>query len=164
MYCHVVQAGFYSDAIECWPVTQVPQVQSLALALVIRIFHLCPLHVLLNCFTVAFVDLLYQILGPVVQSVVSLTSLLRVIVKGHFVNCFSGFNIHYSDIFAEKNVSSFCTADATHIFSAKNFSIFGYHDVNFNESLTNDIVSFEQLGPVLFDVLLCYKLFSTYHR
>ena len=33
---------------------------------------------------------------------------------------------------------------ATHIFSAKNFSIF---DVNFNETLTNDIVSFEQLGP-----------------
>ena len=41
-------------------------------------------------------------------------------------------------------MSSFC---ATHIFSAKNFSIFAYHDVNFNESLINDIVSFEQLGP-----------------
>ena len=49
--------------------------------------------------------------GPVVQSVVSLTSLLRVIlltiladsiyklVKGHFVNYFSRFNIQYSDIF-----------------------------------------------------------------
>ena len=32
-------------------------------------------------------------------------------------------------------------------FSAKNFSIFAYHDVNFNESLTNEVVSFEQLGP-----------------
>ena len=32
-------------------------------------------------------------------------------------------------------------------FSAKNFSIFAYHDVNFKESLTNDVVSFEQLGP-----------------
>ena len=29
--------------------------------------------------------------------------------------------------FAEKNVSSFCTAKATRIFSAKNFSIFAYH-------------------------------------
>ena len=29
--------------------------------------------------------------GPVVQSIVSLTS--------HFVNCFSGFNTQYSDIF-----------------------------------------------------------------
>ena len=47
-------------------------------------------------------------------------------------------------------MSSFCTAKATHNFSAKNFSIFAYHsDVNFNESLTNDIVSFEQLGPGL---------------
>ena len=44
-------------------------------------------------------------------------------------------------------MSSFCTAKATHIFSAKNISIFAYHDVNFNESLTNDVVSFEQLGP-----------------
>ena len=40
-------------------------------------------------------------------------------------------------------MSSFCIAKATHIFSAKHFSI----DVNFNESLTNDVVSFEQLGP-----------------
>ena len=45
-------------------------------------------------------------------------------------------------------MSSFCTAKATHIFSAKNFSIFAYLYVNFNESLTNDIVSFKQLGPV----------------
>ena len=44
-------------------------------------------------------------------------------------------------------MSSFCTAKATHIFSAKNISIFAYHSVNFNELLTNDIVSFEQLGP-----------------
>ena len=54
--------------------------------------------------------------------------------------------------FAEKNVSSFCNAKATHIFSAKNFSIYWNIrvslDLNFNESLTNDIVSFEQLGPV----------------
>ena len=34
--------------------------------------------------------------GPVVQSVVNK------LVKGHFVNCFNGFNIHYFDIFAEK--------------------------------------------------------------
>ena len=37
-------------------------------------------------------------------------------------------------------MSSFCSAKATHIFSAKNF-------INFNVSLTNDVVSFEQLGP-----------------
>ena len=44
-------------------------------------------------------------------------------------------------------MSSFCTAKATHIFSAKHFNIFAYHSINFNESLTNDIVSFEQMGP-----------------
>ena len=31
-------------------------------------------------------------------------------------------------------------------------------DVNFNESLTNDVVSFEQLGPVCFS---CKKLMKT---
>ena len=47
-------------------------------------------------------------------------------------------------------MSSFCTAKATHIFSAKIIQhICVSLDVNFNESLTNDIVSFEQLGPVL---------------
>ena len=45
-------------------------------------------------------------------------------------------------------MSSFCTAKAAHICSAKNFSIFAFKlDVNSNKSLTNDIVSFEQPGP-----------------
>ena len=59
-------------------------------------------------------------------------------------------------------MSSFCTAKATHIFSAKFqlhcksyshfFSKTFQHicvslDANFNESLTNDVISFEQLGP-----------------
>ena len=45
-------------------------------------------------------------------------------------------------------MSSFCTAKATHIFSAKISAYLVSLDLNFNESLTNDIVSFEQLGPV----------------
>ena len=40
-------------------------------------------------------------------------------------------------------MSSFCT----HIFSAKFQHICVSLDVNFNESLTNDIVTFEQLVP-----------------
>ena len=45
-------------------------------------------------------------------------------------------------------MSSFCIAKATHIFFSKKFQhICESLDVNFNESLTNDIVSFEQLGP-----------------
>ena len=43
-------------------------------------------------------------------------------------------------------MSSFCTA---HFFSKKFQHICVSLDVNFNESLTNDVVSFEQLGPDL---------------
>ena len=64
--------------------------------------------------------------GPVVQSVVSLTSSLRVISLTVLVD--SIYNILI--FFAEK-IQHICVS----------------LDVNFNESLTNDIVSFEQLGP-----------------
>ena len=53
-------------------------------------------------------------------------------------------------------MSRFCTAKATHIFFSKKFQhICVSHDVNFNESLTNDVVSFEQLGP---DILLTHLM------
>ena len=64
-------------------------------------------------------------LGPVVQSVVSLTRSLRVISLTVLTD--SIYNILI--FFAEKNVSSFCSAKATHIFSAKNFGIFAYHSI-----------------------------------
>ena len=38
LYCLAVQAGFYSDAVECLPVTQTARVRSPAAALVIGIF------------------------------------------------------------------------------------------------------------------------------
>ena len=45
-------------------------------------------------------------------------------------------------------MSSFCTAKATHICFSKTFPhICVSLDVNFNKSLNNDVVSFEQLGP-----------------
>ena len=51
-------------------------------------------------------------------------------------------------------MSSFRTAKATHIFSAKKFQhICVSLDVNFNESLTNNVVSFEQLGPDIFSLI-----------
>ena len=62
--------------------------------------------------------------GPVVQRVVSLVGSLRVRSS---VLVDSIYNILI--FFAEKNVSSFCIAKATHIFSAKNFSIFAYHSM-----------------------------------
>ena len=63
--------------------------------------------------------------GPVVQSVVSLTSSLRIISLTVLADLMYNILI----FFAEKNVSSFCTAKATHIFSAKNFRIFAYHSI-----------------------------------
>ena len=85
--------------------------------------------------------------GPVVQSVVSLTSSLRVISLTVLAD--SMYNILI--FFAEKNVSSFCYS----LFFSKKFQhIYISLDVNFNESLTKDVesltkdvVSFEQLGP-----------------
>ena len=52
----------------------------------------------------------WSIQGPVVQSVVSLTSLLRVISLTVLVDSICNFLI----FFAEKNVSSFCTAKAAY--------------------------------------------------
>ena len=40
-------------------------------------------------------------------------------------------------------------AKATHIYSAKILAIF--NDQSFNDTLTNNIVSFEQLGPELYN-------------
>ena len=74
-------------------------------------------------------------IGPVVQSVVSLTSSLRVISLTVLADSIHNILI----FFAEKNVSSFCNAKATHIFFSKQFQhICVSLDVNFNESLTND--------------------------
>ena len=75
--------------------------------------------------------------GPVVQSVVSLTSPLRVVSLTILAD--SIYNILI--FFAEKNA---------HFFSKKFQHICVSLNVNFNESLTNDIVSFEQLDPDLY--------------
>ena len=48
----------------------------------------------------------------------------------------------FTGLFAEKNVSSFC------IFFSKNISVYAiFNDHSFNDTLTNDIVSFEQQDP-----------------
>ena len=73
--------------------------------------------------------------GPVVESIVSLTSSLRVISLTVLADSIHNILI----FFAEKSYS--------HFFSKKYQNICVSLDVNFNESLTNDIVSFEQLGP-----------------
>ena len=43
---------------------------------------------------------------------------------------------------------AFANAKATHIFSAKILAYMLVYDQSFNDTLTNDSISFEQLGPV----------------
>ena len=81
--------------------------------------------------------------GPVVQSVVSLTSSLRVISLTVLADSIYNF----LKLFAEKMCKSY-----SHFFSKKFQNICVSLDVNFNKSLTNDVVSFEQLGPELFGI------------
>ena len=77
--------------------------------------------------------------GSVVQSVVSLTSSLRVISLTVLADSIHNILI----FFAEKMWVAF----ALHFFSKKFQHICVSLDVNFNESLTNHVISFEQLGP-----------------
>ena len=72
----------------------------------------------------------YFIQGPVVQSVISLTTSLRVISLTVLADSIHNILI----FFAEKMWVAFQ-------------NIYVSLNVNFNELLTNDIVSFEQLGP-----------------
>ena len=52
---------------------------------------------------------------------------------------------------------AFANAKATHIFS-KNIRVYAvFNDQSFNDTLTNDIVSFEQLGPWYSSYLELYK-------
>ena len=83
----------------------------------------------------------YFILGPVIQSIVSLTSSLGVKMLTVLVSTISN-----SVIFAEKMCYS--------LFFSKNISLYVIiSDQSFNDTLTNDIVSFEQLGPDRFVLL-----------
>ena len=80
--------------------------------------------------------------GPVVQSIVSLTtSLIRQLVK-YIWTTLSNMLL----FLLEKNVRIFYTAKDSHIFSTKNDSIVVIIQ-NFNETLTNDVVNFEQPAP-----------------
>ena len=86
-----------------------------------------------------------RFLGPVVQSIVSLTSSL--VVKMLTVLRLA-ITIPYSQVFfAEKMWVAFANAKGTHIFSSKILTYDIFDDQSFNDTLTNAIVSFEQLGP-----------------
>ena len=81
--------------------------------------------------------------GPVVQSVVSLMSSLRVISLTVLADSMHNIPI----FFAEKMWVAFVLQKLLRFFSKKFQHICLSLDVNFNESLTKDVVSFEQLSP-----------------
>ena len=86
---------------------------------------------------------LFNNLGPVVQSVISLTSSLVVKMLTVLVSAISN-----SQVFLLENVSSFCKCKSYPHFFSKNINVYAiFNDQSFNDTLTNDIVSFEQLGP-----------------
>ena len=91
--------------------------------------------------------------GPVVQSIVSLTISLRVISLTVLAD--SIYNILI--FFAEKCEYILQCKSYSHFFSKKFQNMCVSLDVNFKESLTKDIVSFEQLGPVLHLVLAVFQ-------
>ena len=84
--------------------------------------------------------------GPVVQSIVSLTSSLVVKMLTVLVSTISN-----SHVFLLKKVSSFRKYECksySHFFFSKNISIYTiFNDQSFNDMLTNKIVSFEKLDP-----------------
>ena len=84
-------------------------------------------------------------LGQVVQSVVSLTSSLRVIS----LTVLADSIYHILISFVDKMWVAFAILKLLTFFSKKFQHICVSLDVNFNASLTNDIVSFEQLGPAV---------------
>ena len=81
-------------------------------------------------------DLLFGTdLGPFVQSIVSLTSLLVVKMLTVLVRRIS-------------NLQIFCKCKSCSHFFSKNNTVYAvFNDQSFNNTLTNHIVSFEQLGP-----------------
>ena len=81
-------------------------------------------------------------LGPVVHSIFSLTSLLVVKMLNVLVS-----RISNSQVFLLKK----CECKSYSHFFSKNISVYAiFNDQCFNDTLTNDIVSFEQLGPAHF--------------
>ena len=81
--------------------------------------------------------------GPVVQSIISLTSSLRVISLTLLAD--SIYNILI--FFAAKMWVAFALQKLLTFLQQKISAYLRITHVNFNESLTNDIVSFEQLHP-----------------
>ena len=66
--------------------------------------------------------------------------------------------------FCWKNVSSFCKCKSYSHFLSKNNSVYAtFYDQNLNGMLTNDIISFEKLGPWVLTTSPCKSSNTIYH-
>ena len=81
--------------------------------------------------------------GPVVQSIVSLTSSLR----GQLEKCFTTLPPYTLLFFVEKMREAFALQKLLTFFQQKILALLDINVRNFKETLTNDVVSFEQPGP-----------------
>ena len=98
--------------------------------------------------------------GPVVQSILSLTSALVVKMLTVLVSTISD-----SHVVLLKHVSSFCKCRSYSYFFSKNIIIYAiFNDQCFNDTLTNDIVSFEQLGPENYTIVKYGETFYGLHK
>ena len=82
--------------------------------------------------------------GPLVQNTVSLTGSL----KGHPLEVFYDFIPKHTDNFCWKKWEQ-------HFFQQKYWRIWNINGWNFNETLTNEVVSFEQPGPDVYPGEIC---------
>ena len=84
---------------------------------------------------------------PVVQSIVSLTRSLLTKMLTVQVSRISYLQVFFAEKKKKKTWEAFANAKAAHIFFSQNITVYGiYNDQSFNDTITNDIVSFEQLG------------------
>ena len=88
----------------------------------------------------------YNHQGPVVQSIVSLTTSLR----GHLFKYIPTTLSNTLLFFVGKMRESFAMQKILSFFQQK---ICNINVLNFNETLTNNIVNFEQLAPVLLKIV-----------
>ena len=97
----------------------------------------------------------YKDHDPVVQSIVSLTNLFR----GQLIKCVTTLYPHALIFFVEKMREAFALQNLSHFFNKKYSCILDINTWNFNETLTNDVLSFKQPGPCL-QVLAMYANFK----
>ena len=72
--------------------------------------------------------------------------------------------ISNSQVFLLKKCEYFCKCKSYSHFFSKNISVFSiFNDQSFNDTLTNYIVSFEQLGPDIYDIRVSSNFYEVEH-